>query len=53
MRYQMLVLTYRGEAAIGEHHDIFNAALERDAKRAVKVLETHIKEGLLHTLAAM
>ena len=53
LRYQMLVLTYRGEAAIIEHHDIFNAALERDKKRAVANLETHIKEGLIHTLAAM
>lgn len=53
LRYQMLVLTYRGEAAINEHLDIFNAALERDKKRAVMSLETHIKEGLLHTLAAM
>ena len=49
----MLVLTYRGEAAINEHRDIFNAALERDKKRAVAYLETHIKEGLIHTLAAM
>jgi DNA-binding GntR family transcriptional regulator len=49
----MLVLTNRGEAAIIEHHEIFNAALERNKKRAVANLETHIKEGLLHTLAAM
>ena len=27
--------------------------LERDKKRAVANLETHIKEGLIHTLAAM
>ena len=38
---------------MSEHHDIFKAALERDKKRAVTSLETHIKEGLLHTLAAM
>ena len=53
LRYQMLVLTYRGEAAIDEHHEIFNAVLERDKKRAVAKLKTHIKEGLTHTLAAM
>ena len=53
LRYQMLILTNRGEAAMSEHHDIFKAALERDKKRAVTSLETHIKEGLLHTLAAM
>ena len=53
LRYQMLVLTYRGEAAIDEHHEIFNAVLERDKKRSVAKLKTHIKEGLTHTLAAM
>ena len=53
LRYQMLVLTYRGEAAMDEHHEIFNAVLERDKKRAVAKLKTHIKEGLTHTLAAM
>ena len=53
LRYQMLVLTYRGETAIDEHHEIFKAALERDKKRAVAKLKTHIKEGLTHTLAAM
>ncbi len=52
LRYQMLVLTYRGEEAVAEHKDMFDAALARDAKTATKVLETHIKRGLEHTLAA-
>ena len=53
LRYQMLVLTYRGEAAAQEHRDMFDAALARDTARAKQVLETHIRLGLEHTLAAM
>ncbi len=53
LRYQMLVLTYRGEAAVSEHEAMFNAALERDTDKAVEHLEVHIRNGLEHTLAAM
>jgi len=53
LRYQMLVLTYRGEEAAEEHRAMFDAALARDAKLAVKHLKDHIDKGLNHTLAAM
>lgn len=53
LRYQMLVLTYRGEEAVEEHRLMFEAALARDAERAALHLETHIIRGLDHTLAAM
>jgi DNA-binding GntR family transcriptional regulator len=53
LRYQMLVLTYRGEEAVAEHRAMFDAALARDAKLAVKHLEDHIRNGLDHTLEAM
>lgn len=53
LRYQMLVLTYRGEEAVLEHRAMFDAALARDAKLAVQHLEKHIRNGLNHTLAAM
>ena len=53
LRYQMLVLTYRGAEATEEHQKILDAALKGDATRAVAVLRTHIQEGLIHTLAAM
>ncbi|EFO32112.1 GntR family transcriptional regulator [Roseibium sp. TrichSKD4] len=53
LRYQMLVLTERGEEAVNEHRAIFEAALERDAKKATKVLKHHIDNGLQHTLAQM
>ena len=53
LRYQMLVLTYRGEVAAAEHKAMFEAALARDSEAAVKYLEDHIRNGLEHTLAAM
>ena len=52
LRYQMLVLTYRGEEAVEEHREIFEAALARDANKATKHLRTHIERGLDHTLDA-
>ena len=52
LRYQMLVLTYRGEEAVEEHREMFDAALARDVERAAKTLQTHIEKGLQHTLAA-
>jgi len=52
LRYQMLVLTYRGEEAVAEHRDMFAAALKRDADVASKVLKQHIDRGLAHALKA-
>ena len=52
LRYQMLVLTYRGEEAMQEHRRIFEAALARDVELASKSLEAHIGRGLEHTLDA-
>lgn len=53
LRYQMLVLTYRGAEAVLEHKTMFDAALVRDTASAKAALETHIRLGLDHTLAAM
>ena len=52
LRYQMLVLTYRGEEAVEEHRRMFEAALDRDIERASEELKVHIEKGLEHTLAA-
>ena len=52
LRYQMSVLTYRGEEAVGEHRKMFEAALNRDVEGAASTLKTHIERGLEHTLAA-
>ena len=53
LRYQMLVLTYRGEEAVKEHKAMFDAALARDSGKAKQLLEEHIRNGLEHTLNAM
>ena len=53
LRYQMLVLTNRGEEAVEEHKTMFEAALARDSDTAKSTLETHIIRGLEHTLAGM
>lgn len=53
LRYQMLVLTYRGEEAVLEHKAMFDAALARDSAKAKQLLEDHIRNGLAHTLDAM
>jgi DNA-binding GntR family transcriptional regulator len=53
LRYQMLVLTYRGEIARQEHKALFDSALARDSKTAKEILTLHIKNGLTHTLEYM
>lgn len=53
LRYQLLVLTFRGEAASAEHKGMLDAALSRDTATATKLLEDHIYNGLSHTLEAM
>ena len=50
LRYQMLVLTYRGEEAVREHKKVFKKALARDVTGAREALEEHIVNGLNHTL---
>jgi DNA-binding GntR family transcriptional regulator len=53
LRYQMLVLTYRGAEAVAEHQAIFDAAIKRDPQAASAALREHIHKGLVHTLEAM
>jgi DNA-binding GntR family transcriptional regulator len=53
LRYQMLVFTFRGEAAAAEHRGMLDAALGRDPDTAIRFLEDHINNGLHHTLEAM
>ena len=52
LRYQMLVLTNRGQVAVQEHKEMFDAALARDVDGAARSLQAHIEGGLEHTLAA-
>lgn len=52
LRYQNLVLTNRGEEAVIEHREMFEAALERNAEKATQALCKHIENGLTHSLSA-
>ena len=52
LRYQMLMLTHRGQEAADEHKQILEAALDRNVEAATKTLTVHIEKGLEHTLAA-
>lgn len=42
LRYQMLILGYRGKLARDEHKQMMEAALARDEKKAIAVLEQHV-----------
>lgn len=53
LRYQMLVLTNRGEDAIAEHKSILDAAVARDSHKAQELLKTHIHRGITHTFERM
>jgi len=53
LRYQMLILTYRGEVARQEHKALFDAALARDSVNATQMLKDHINNGVKHTLEHM
>ena len=52
LRYQMLVMTFRGEPASREHRQLFEAALERDSKSADKILRQHVEKGVEHAMAS-
>ena len=52
LRYQMLVLTNRGQEAVDEHRQMFDAALARNSDMATAVLKTHIEKGFEHALKA-
>lgn len=52
LRYQMLTLTFRGETAAAEHKALADAALDRDAETASRVLAVHIRGGVEHSIAA-
>lgn len=53
LRYQMLILTFRGADASKEHRQMLDAALARDVSKTKELLEAHIRNGLRHTQSAM
>lgn len=50
LRYQIIAVVFRGEAAAREHRQLLDAALKRDWKTATAVLVTHIRDCVQYTL---
>jgi DNA-binding GntR family transcriptional regulator len=51
LRYQMVAVVFRGEAAAREHQALLEHALRREAAPAREILATHINACVAHTLA--
>ncbi|WP_394701650.1 GntR family transcriptional regulator [uncultured Roseibium sp.] len=51
LRYQIVAVIYRGQAAGDEHRRLLVCALERDHETAVKILAGHIEACVEHTLS--
>lgn len=49
LRYQIIAVIYRGEAAAAEHAALRDAALSRDADTACNILSQHISACVAHT----
>jgi DNA-binding GntR family transcriptional regulator len=49
-RYLMIALVFRGEASAGEHRQLLDCALGRDAQTAQKILSKHINDCVAFTL---
>lgn len=51
LRYQMIVLGFRGRIAEDEHAGMLDCALKRDAETACAILRRHVAGGVEHALA--
>lgn len=52
LRYQIIAVIYRGDAAATEHRLLLECALRRDAASACEILSRHIRACVEHTLDA-
>ncbi len=50
LRYQIVAVIYRGEAAAKEHKQLLDCALARDHQTASRILSGHIRACVDHTL---
>ncbi len=50
LRYQVLVVMFRGAAAASEHRSLLECALSRDAQTASAILSRHISECVAYTV---
>lgn len=51
IRYHMLAMSFRGEAAAKEHAQLKELVLARKAEQAVTLLTSHVQSGLDHVLS--
>jgi DNA-binding GntR family transcriptional regulator len=51
IRYLMIAVIFRGDAASLEHRQLLDCALKRDAATAKKILTSHIQDCVAYTLA--
>lgn len=51
LRYQILAVVFRGKQAAQEHKDLLQCALERDADRALEILDRHISACIEYTVS--
>ncbi len=52
LRYQMVAVVFRGEAAAAEHRRLLEAALARDAATARAALAEHLESCVAHVVAS-
>ncbi|MBS0536001.1 MAG: GntR family transcriptional regulator [Proteobacteria bacterium] len=50
LRYQIIAVVFRGDAAAREHRELLKAALKRDADAATAVLVKHIRDCVQYTI---
>ncbi|MFA6267003.1 MAG: GntR family transcriptional regulator [Pseudolabrys sp.] len=50
LRYQIIAVVFRGEAAAREHRELLDAALRRDWQSASAIMVRHIRDCVQHTL---
>ncbi len=48
LRYQVIAVVFRGEAACAEHRALRDCALSRDAERAAEILNGHVEACVAH-----
>lgn len=50
LRYQIVCVTFRGEGAAKEHRDLMECAMDRNHKKALEILTTHIQSCVDYTI---
>ena len=48
LRYQLLVLTFRGKGSIDEHKKLLDSSIKKNFVKAQMILKQHIENGIYH-----